>query len=113
MPVDKPWGSYEVLLDEERYQVKRLVVTPDDKTSLQSHEHRNEHWVVVGGEGKVVLDDKEKPIEYGDHVYVRQGQKHRIANDGEKDLVLIEVWTGEEMDEEDIERFADAYGRIE
>ncbi len=113
MVVDKPWGTYEVLLDEERYHLKRLTVNPGEMTSLQSHDHRQEHWVIVNGEGTIVLADEEKPVTYGDHIHVKTGQKHRIQNNGENDLVLIEVWTGEAMDENDIERFADAYGRIE
>lgn len=111
--IEKPWGAYEVLLDEEQYRVKRLTIKQGEKTSLQSHEHREEHWIIVHGEGTILLGDAENTVEYGEHIHVETEQKHRIQNDGEDDLVLIEVWTGEAMDENDIERFADAYGRID
>lgn len=114
---DRPWGSYEILsefaVDEAGYHdvaVKKLIVKPGHKPSYQSHKQRNEHWFVVQGEGKVVLNDVEVPVKVGSFVDVKLGDKHRIINtSADKDLIFIEIQTGH-YDEADIERYADDYG---
>jgi len=108
---DRPWGSFFVLVDEERTKVKRLVVNPGQRLSLQSHKHRDEHWVVVQGRASVTLDDETLEVAYGQHVYVKRGSKHRIACAGDEPLEIIEVQTGDSFAEEDIVRFSDDYGR--
>src|SRR5271156_4749178 len=76
---DRPWGSFFVLQDLSHTKVKRLVVNPGHRLSLQSHKHRDEHWVVVRGVARVTLDDSEQDFHYGEHIYVKRGVKHRIA----------------------------------
>ncbi|MDR2777434.1 MAG: phosphomannose isomerase type II C-terminal cupin domain [Rickettsiales bacterium] len=112
--VERPWGSFELLLECENYVVKRLVVHPGSMLSLQSHSHRNEHWVVVEGEGIVTLGEEKLPRRRNEHVYIPMGTKHRVANLADStglDLVLIEVQTGDLLSEDDIVRYEDIYGR--
>ncbi len=111
---DRPWGSFFVLEDRQQTKVKRLVVNPGQRLSLQSHAHRDEHWVVVSGVAKVTLDDATLELRYGDHVFVKRGTRHRIACDEGCDPVeIVEVQIGESFEEEDIVRFSDDYGRTE
>ena len=110
---DRPWGSFDVLADEPHTKVKRLTVKPGQRLSLQSHKLRDEHWVVVAGTAEVTLDDKTLGLSYGQHVYVRRGVKHRIANKGSVPLEIVEVQTGDAFPEEDIERFEDDYHRAD
>lgn len=108
---DRPWGSFFILEDSDRAKVKRLLVNPGQRLSLQSHKHRDEHWVVVRGVAKVTLDDETKEYSYGSHVYVPRGTRHRIACDGPEAVEIIEVQTGDSFAEEDIVRYSDDYGR--
>lgn len=109
---DRPWGSFTILDDSPRTKVKRLVVNPGQRLSYQSHKHRDEHWVVVGGSARVTLDDRVTVHHYGDHIFVGRGTKHRIACDGPQPCEIIEVQTGESFAEEDIVRFSDDYNRV-
>ena len=93
------------------YQVKRLYVRPQAKLSLQSHKHRSEHWVVVAGRATVWRDSEVFILEANSSVYIRAGQKHRLANDTDKPLVVIEVQTGSYLGEDDIIRYEDVYHR--
>ena len=108
---DRPWGSFIVLEDHAHTKVKRLVVNPGHRLSLQSHKLRDEHWVVVRGIARVTLDDETKDFAYGDHVFVKRGVKHRIACAGPEPVEIIEVQTGEAFPEEDIVRYSDDYER--
>lgn len=108
----RPWGSFEVLLDETGYKVKRLLVLPGKRLSLQLHHHRCEHWYVVAGEGIVTVGDEELFVQRGSSVDVPRQAKHRIANMGEGPLVIIEVQQGDRLEEDDIVRFEDDYGRL-
>jgi mannose-6-phosphate isomerase-like protein (cupin superfamily) len=108
---DRPWGSFFILEDREYTKVKRLLVNPGHRLSLQSHKHRDEHWVVVRGVAKVTTDDHTRDVHYGQYVFVKRGVKHRIANTGSEPVELIEIQTGEAFPEEDITRFADDYDR--
>ena len=111
---DRPWGSFFVLEDSLRAKVKRLVVNPGQRLSLQSHTHRDEHWVVVRGVATVTLDEKTVDLRYGDHVFVKRGTRHRIAcAAGSEPVEIIEVQTGDSFEEEDIVRYSDDYGRTE
>ena len=108
---DRPWGSFNVLLDASDFKVKVLRVHSNGILSLQSHEYRDEHWVVVQGEGRVVQGDEVLEVRRGSYVYVPRGLKHRIMNPYSSTLVLVEVQTGEYLGEDDIVRFEDQYGR--
>lgn len=108
---DRPWGSFFVLDDEAYTKVKRLVVNPGHRLSLQSHTHRDEHWVVVRGTARVTLDERTEDFRYGDHIFVKRGTRHRIACLGPEPVEIIEVQTGESFAEEDIVRYADDYER--
>ena len=108
----RPWGSWEVLAVGEGYIVKRIVVQPHKKLSLQSHEYRAEHWVVVSGVGTVTLDDSIIKVPQDVHVYIERKQKHRMENQTDTPVVFIEVQAGDTLDESDIVRYQDDYGRV-
>lgn len=109
--VYRPWGSYESLVTTERFQVKRIVVKPGEKLSLQMHHHRAEHWIVVSGTALVTCDDKEFMLSEDQSTYIPLGTRHRLANTGVIPLELIEVQSGSYLGEDDIVRFEDVYGR--
>lgn len=111
-PSHRPWGFYEVLLDEESYKVKRIVVNPGKRLSLQRHERRREHWYFVQGQGVVTVAGEERPVRAAEAVDIPVGAAHRVANGGEQPLVFIEVQTGTYFGEDDIERLADDFGRV-
>ncbi|PIE06610.1 MAG: mannose-1-phosphate guanylyltransferase/mannose-6-phosphate isomerase [Rhodobacterales bacterium] len=111
-PLDhRPWGWFESLVLAERFQVKRIVVKPGAALSLQSHHHRAEHWVVVSGTAEVTIDDKVQLVTENQSVYIPLGAKHRMANPGKMNMVLIEVQTGSYLGEDDIIRYEDVYAR--
>ena len=109
--VHRPWGTYATLKTEEGYQVKRITVAPGQKLSLQYHHKRAEHWMVTQGQGIVQLGDKEFETGPGEYRYIPLGEKHRLTNIGETELVLIEVQVGDYLGEDDIVRIEDVYGR--
>ncbi len=110
--VYRPWGFYESLISGDRFQVKRIVVTPGHKLSLQKHFHRAEHWVVVNGTAIVTRDGEEVMVRENESVYLPLGTVHRMENPGRIPLTLIEVQSGAYLGEDDIVRFEDTYGRI-
>ncbi|EGG75207.1 Alginate biosynthesis protein AlgA [Gluconacetobacter sp. SXCC-1] len=107
----RPWGFYEGLIQGERFQVKRIVVYPGQKLSLQKHFHRAEHWVVVSGTAVVTRDDEKLLLQENESVYLPLGCMHRLENPGRIPLTLIEVQSGPYLGEDDIVRFEDTYGR--
>ncbi len=107
----RPWGSYTVLEEGERYKIKRVVVNPGERLSLQLHHHRSEHWVVVRGTAKVTIGDLEKLVHENESAYIPKSTLHRLENPGKVPLEIIEVQNGEYVGEDDIERIDDAYGR--
>lgn len=107
---DRPWGRWEEYLNEEGYRVKRIIVHPGERLSLQRHAKRSEHWVIVAGEGDFTLDDSLTRVTPGDKVFIPVGGVHRIANPGTAPLIIIETQLGI-CDEDDIERLEDDYGR--
>ena len=109
--VYRPWGSYESIDVEERFQVKRIVVKPGASLSLQMHHHRAEHWVVVKGTAKVTRGDEVLTLSEDESTYIPLGVKHRLENPGKIPLELIEIQTGSYLGEDDIVRFDDVYGR--
>jgi mannose-1-phosphate guanylyltransferase/mannose-6-phosphate isomerase len=113
--VYRPWGSYTNLEKGERYRIKRITVYPGESLSLQMHHHRSEHWIVVKGTAKVVLEEggelKEYFVHENESIYVPKTTKHRLMNPGKVPLEIIEVQVGEYVEEDDIVRFDDRYGR--
>lgn len=107
----RPWGTYTVLETGPRYKIKRIEVKPGGRLSLQMHHHRSEHWVVVAGRARVTNGDAEIELEANQSTYIPAGCKHRLENPESTPLVLIEVQTGEYLEEDDIVRFDDVYGR--
>ncbi len=107
----RPWGWFESLVVGGRFQVKRIVVNPGAALSLQSHNHRAEHWIVVEGTAKVTIGDEVKLVTENQSVYVPLGAVHRMENPGKLPMVLIEVQTGSYLGEDDIMRYEDVYAR--
>jgi len=108
---NRPWGRWEEYLNEPGYRVKRIVVNPGKRLSLQKHHQRAEHWVIVNGSGKLTLDDSVQEIASGDAIFIRKGQVHRVENDGQDFLVIIETQLGVCV-EDDIVRLEDDWGRV-
>jgi mannose-1-phosphate guanylyltransferase/mannose-6-phosphate isomerase len=109
--VRRPWGTYTVLEEGQGYKIKRIVVKPKASLSLQMHRQRSEHWVVISGEAQVVNGDREFVVKPNESTFIHAGNKHRLANSGTADLVIIEVQSGSYLGEDDIVRFDDVYGR--
>ncbi len=109
--VHRPWGTYTVLEEGERFKIKRIEVKPGGRLSLQMHHHRSEHWVVVSGTARVVNGDSEMLLATNQSTYIPSSTKHRLENPGILRLVMIEVQTGDYLGEDDIMRFDDVYGR--
>ncbi|MFN8672877.1 MAG: mannose-1-phosphate guanylyltransferase/mannose-6-phosphate isomerase [Candidatus Sericytochromatia bacterium] len=108
----RPWGTYTILEENSNYKIKRIVVKPGKRLSLQKHYHRSEHWIIVQGTGKVRRGDEEKIIGVNESFYVGKGDIHRLENVGKIPLVLIEVQVGDYLGEDDIVRIEDDFKRI-
>lgn len=109
--IDAPWGSHTSYIDEDKYKVKQLFVNPGGVLSLQKHEHRFEHWVVGSGEATVELDGKEFTLYSGDYIEIPLQSVHRLRNKSKDPLVVVEVQCGDILEESDIIRLEDSYGR--
>lgn len=109
--VYRPWGSYQSVDVGDRFQVKQLVVNPGAKLSLQSHNHRAEHWVVVSGTARVTCGDQIRDLGVDESTYIPIGTRHRLENPGDEPLRVIEVQSGDYLGEDDIVRYDDVYGR--
>jgi len=109
--VYRPWGSYECVDSAERFQVKRIIVKPGARLSLQRHYHRAEHWVVVKGTANVTVDQQQVVLTENQSTYIPLGVMHRLENPGNIPLEIIEIQSGSYLGEDDIERFDDVYGR--
>ena len=109
--VDRPWGSFESIDQGERFQVKRLVVEPGARLSLQMHHHRAEHWIVVRGTARVTRGEESFLLSENQSTYIPLGIPHRLENPGKTTLEIIEVQSGSYLREDDIVRFDDVYGR--
>jgi mannose-1-phosphate guanylyltransferase len=108
----RPWGAYTTIDEAGRYKVKRITVAPGQALSLQYHHRRSEHWVVVQGSALVQVGENSIAVEAGGYCYIPLGEQHRLANTGEREMVLIEVQCGEYLGEDDIVRLDDRYGRV-
>jgi mannose-1-phosphate guanylyltransferase len=109
--VIRPWGSYTTLEQGPGFKLKRIVVNPGAALSLQMHHRRSEHWVVVAGTALVVNGEREFIVHANESTYIPAGHRHRLSNKGGESLVIIEVQTGDYVEEDDIVRFEDVYGR--
>ena len=108
---NRPWGSWTVIDAGPGFAVKRIVVKAGGKLSLQRHQWRAEHWIVVGGSAQISLDGAEATLRENESVFIPIGAVHRLANPGPGDLVVIEVQHGSRLEETDIQRLQDDYGR--
>jgi mannose-1-phosphate guanylyltransferase/mannose-6-phosphate isomerase len=111
LKVHRPWGSYQSVDNGERHQVKRIIVKPGQRLSLQKHYHRSEHWIVVRGAARVTVNDQVKTVHENESIYIPIGAVHRLENPGKILLELIEVQTGSYLGEDDIIRIEDDYRR--
>ena len=109
----RPWGKWEVLAIGDRYTLKRIKVLPGHRLSLQYHRHRSEHWTIVQGFAEVELDDAVHQMSSGKHIHIPVGALHRVRALGSEPLVFLEIQVGRVLDETDIVRIADDYGRLE
>jgi mannose-1-phosphate guanylyltransferase/mannose-6-phosphate isomerase len=109
--VYRPWGSYEGIDNETRFQVKHITVNPGASLSLQMHYHRSEHWVVVKGTAQITRGKDTFILSENQSTYIPLGIKHRLANPGKLPLEIIEIQSGSYLGEDDIVRYEDAYGR--
>lgn len=110
--VYRPWGSFTTLEEQEHYKIKRIIVNPNCRLSLQSHRKRSEHWLIVKGEAIVTIDTEEKLMQEGETVFIPVNSRHRIKNPGKDSLEIIEIQRGTYFGEDDIIRYEDDYGRI-
>lgn len=108
----RPWGSYTILEEGEMFKIKRIVIKPQARLSLQSHQHRSEHWVVVLGTATIINGDKEYTLRQNESTFVPINTVHRISNMTNEDLIIIEVQSGSYLGEDDIIRYEDKYGRV-
>ena len=109
--VNRPWGEYKVIENTKNFKIKQITVNPKQSLSLQLHNHRSEHWIVLEGVASVTIDDKKTDLKINESTFIKAKQKHSLANQTDKILRVIEVATGSKIDEADIVRFADMYGR--
>jgi len=109
--VFRPWGSYTVLHEATGYKIKIIEVNPGSKLSLQMHHHRSEHWVVLSGEAKITKEEEIIFLKPGESIDIPKEAKHRLENTGIVPLSIIEIQNGDYLEEDDIVRFEDIYGR--
>lgn len=107
----RPWGAFYVLDEAPGFKVKRIVVRPEGRLSLQSHRHRSEHWTVVSGAATVTVGEEVRTLTRGQAVDIPQGARHRLENFGTTDVEVIEVQFGDYLGEDDIVRYDDVYQR--
>ena len=108
---ERPWGNYTVLDDSPDHKVKRIVVSPGNRLSYQTHARRAEHWFIVRGQGCVTLDGEDHEVSAGSSIDIPLRAAHRMSNTGDDDLVFIEVQHGDYFGEDDIVRLEDDFGR--
>lgn len=109
---ERPWGWFEILYEESDLKVKRIMVKPGKRLSLQSHEKRAENWTIIRGSAVVTLDDREHHLSSTQMIYIPCQARHRIENPGKSELIFIEVQTGNYLGEDDIIRYQDDFNRL-
>ncbi len=107
----RPWGKFTILGDDDDHKVKRLTILPQQRLSLQRHQKRREHWLIVSGGGMMTVDERQFELHPGDSVDIPMGAVHRVYNHTKEELVFIEIQLGEYFGEDDIERLEDDYDR--
>ncbi len=112
LTVHRPWGIYTILEDTPKYKIKRILVQPGKRLSLQKHLHRNEHWIIVSGTATVTVEEKTFTLRANESTYIKMGDIHRLANDGKVPVVMIEAQIGDYLGEDDIIRLEDDYKRV-
>ena len=112
MKEERPWGWYDVIDEGDRYKVKNIEVKHGSSLSLQVHHHRAEHWVVVAATAMIQLNNDKQLLSENQSTFIPLGCKHRLSNPGKIPLKIIEVQSGPYLDEDDIERFDDDFGRV-
>lgn len=111
--VFRPWGYFKVIKSDKDFKLKKIVLNPKSKISLQKHKHRNEHWVVISGVANIIIGNRMHILRPNESTYINKGVKHQLINDSfSEKLVIIEIQTGNILTEEDIIRFVDEYGRV-
>ena len=110
---NRPWGRFENILEEKNFLVKKLTVNAKQKISLQYHNNRTEHWVVISGKGKISISDEEFLAEEGSYFFINKKEVHRIENIYNDPFIIVEVQIGDKISEEDIVRLEDIYERNE
>jgi mannose-6-phosphate isomerase len=109
----RPWGGFLILEERSTHKLKRIWIHAGHRLSYQKHLKRSEHWVIVEGKAKVILDGREMLLEPGDCIHIPQGLAHRIGNIGENILTFIEIQRGDDFSEDDVIRLEDDYGRAD
>ena len=109
--IEKPWGNYVTLYTEKNYLIKKIIVNPNSKLSLQSHNHRSEYWTVMSGTGKCIIGETIIDVSEGINIFIPQNVKHRLINNSDNELIIIEIQKGNIISEDDIIRYADDYKR--
>jgi len=112
LTVHRPWGTYSILEDSQKYKIKRIEVMPGKRLSLQKHFHRNEHWIIVSGTATVTIEDKIFTLRANESTYIKMGDIHRLANEGKVPVVMIEAQIGDYLGEDDIIRIEDDFKRL-
>lgn len=108
----RPWGTYTILEDSHGYKIKRIEVKPGSRLSLQKHKHRNEHWIVVSGQATVTVNDKTFMLNQNESTYIKAGDIHRLLNEKDEPLIIIEAQVGDYTGEDDIIRLDDDFNRV-
>lgn len=108
----RPWGNYHIIAKNTGYQIKEIKVFKNSKLSLQKHNNRSEFWQIVKGESKIIIENDEYFLKEKEHIYIPKETVHRIENIGDEELIFIEIQLGEDLQESDIVRIEDDYGRV-
>lgn len=108
----RPWGYYEILNAQDACKIKKISVNAQEKLSYQMHNHRDEYWIIIKGSAKIIINDETQIVSAGEHLLIPKGSKHRIENHTDGLFELIELQTGNYLEEDDIVRFEDQYGRL-
>ncbi|OGI22791.1 MAG: hypothetical protein A2287_05910 [Candidatus Melainabacteria bacterium RIFOXYA12_FULL_32_12] len=110
---NRPWGSFTVLEEGDKYKVKKLVINPHQRLSLQMHQHRDEHWVVAEGTPLLRCGDISKEYNIGECIVIKKVELHRIENKTDSQVIIIEIQNGDYLGEDDIIRIEDDYSRVD
>jgi len=108
----RPWGSYEEIFRNNNVVIKKIIVKPECRFSLQYHGYRDETWIIIDGEALITINDSKKYYKKGDNLFIKRGEKHRVFNSTSRDFTFIEVQIGDKLSEDDIIRLEDDYGRV-